>query len=395
MRALLFLSMSAHSVHSMSIIASISVIYAVRMLGLFMLLPVLALHVDSLPGATALTIGIALGGYGLMQVLLQIPFATLSDRFGRRRMLMVGFALFVLGSVVAYAAQTIVGIIVGRMLQGAGAITGVLLAALGDWVPDRQRLRASACVGASIGLAFVLALVCAPLINSAWGLKGIFALNAIAALLVLSAMPWLLPDDVPHTRESVAARSTPPLVDLCAGIFLLHAVFTACFLIVPHTLVGAAGLPAEEHWQMYLKALGIAGLLALMLLHRRRSLHIGGIFVAALFVLSSGFVLAGAQTSVAVLFGLGVFFAGFFVLESVFPVLLMRRVDSTVRGTGTGYYSTAQFSGSFAGGLLGGLLLSYWSSSVVLYIISPLMLLWVVAFAISGRAGSTIAIETR
>lgn len=366
---------------SMSIISVIASIYGVRMLGLFMLLPVLSLHVDYISGATPFTIGIALGSYGLMQALLQIPFAILSDYIGRRNVLLIGLALFMFGSVVAYMADDILFLIVGRLIQGAGAIAGVLFAALGDWIPDEKRVRANAFVGLSIAMAFVLALLCAPLVDSKWGLKGIFMVNSISAGLALFATQVFLPKDKPRQkrRPSISVPSNT-IIDLCVGVFLLHMMLTACFLVVPNLLVEVAGISKEDHWSAYLVALCIAVPLAWPMLRKRGNTYRAGSLGAVILLSIAVYVLANASTSIAVLIGLGVFLAGFGALESFFPALLARRLPSTGRGVGSGYYSTAQFIGSFAGGFLGGLLLSYWSGTVLLYCITPLMLLWAMVF---------------
>jgi MFS family permease len=350
------------------------------MLGLFMLLPVLSLYADSLSGATPLTIGVAIGSYGLMQAFLQIPFAMLSDYIGRRNVLLIGLALFIAGSAVAYLAEDILVLIIGRMLQGAGAIAGVLLAVLSDQVSDERRVRANAVIGMVIGMAFVLALVCAPVFDSIWGLKGIFAFNGVSAVLALLAVFFLLaPDRVRH-RSHIATVPSAQLIDLCVGIFLLHAMLTACFLVVPRLLLDVAGLEVQSHWSAYLAALSLAALLAWPVLRTRGQLSSKAVYGASMLLLLSGFILANASMLITMLLGLGIFFAGFGMLESLFPALLARRLQSHERGVGNGFYSTFQFTGSFAGGLAGGALLSTWDAAALLYCVAPLMLLWALAF---------------
>ena len=372
--------------HSSRIVCVIASIYGVRMLGLFMLLPVLSLYADDLSGATALTIGIALGCYGLTQALLQIPFAILSDYIGRRNALLLGLTVFVAGSVVASLAEDIFTLIVGRCLQGAGAIAGILLAVLSDGVDDDKRVRANAVVGLVIGMAFVLALVCAPLLSSAWGLTGIFVFNGLSAMLVLFVARYFLPPD--KKRQKILNSTVAPskIADLCVGIFLLHTVLTACFLAVPWLLLEVGNLEKESHWSAYLISLSIAAVLAWPVLRSREQISDRMIYIATVLILLSTLILAHANMLVAMLIGLGIFFAGFSILESFFPALLSRRLRSHEYGIANGCFSACQFIGSFTGGLLGGLLLSSWDITVLLYCVAPLMFCWAIASKISRSA---------
>ena len=253
-------------------VGSLALLYSFRMLGLFMVLPLLALYAADMPGATPSLIGLALGIYGLTQALLQIPFGWLSDRVGRKPVIIGGLLLFALGSVVAGMADSVTGIILGRTLQGAGAIASTVMALVADLTREEQRTKAMAIVGMSIGLSFAVALVLGPAVAAAGGLSAVFWFTAVLAIVGIVIVILLVPSppaigaehsDV-GTRAVLVGRSLrdPALARLNFGVFVLHFILMASFLVVPGFLEQTAGIDRERHWMVYLPALllSIAGM---------------------------------------------------------------------------------------------------------------------------------------
>lgn len=344
--------------------ATLASVYALRMLGLFIVLPVLALHVGSLPGgADPLLVGIALGIYGLTQALLQVPFGWASDRFGRRQAVVAGLVVFAAGSFVAAMATDVHVLIAGRALQGAGAISAVVMALVADLTRDEVRTRAMAIIGMSIGGTFALSLVAGPLLAPWISVGGLFALTGVLALLAAAVFLQALPE-LPRRPASVKPPADalsrvlrdPLLARLNLGIFALHALLTLLFLHVPPALRDA-GLPASRHWQVYLPVVLVAFGLVWPLVRRfdtpgrAKPLLIGAI--GALLAAQLLLLLGSSSLSLLVL-GLVVFFAAFSLLEAALPSLTTRVAPASIKGTATGVFTTAQFLGIFAGGALGG-----------------------------------------
>jgi len=357
---------------------SLSVLYGLRMLGLFIILPVFAVYAERLPGGDNLIlIGIAIGIYGLTQAILQIPFGWASDRYGRKPVMYFGLILFAVGSFVAALATDIWVVILGRTLQGAGAISAVVIALTADLTRDSQRSKAMAIIGSTIGIAFAASLIAGPLLNAAIGVSGIFALTGVLALLALGVVHALVPDPPPH---DAAARSDPagsqrPVrgrfwQDLKAvfadgelrrinfGVLVLHALLTALFLVVPVSLRDA-GMPVADHWQVYWPAM-LASFAALVpaIGHAERRQRVKQVFLASI-VLALG-SLGGFLLTLDSVLGTGIalaaFFIGFNILEALLPSLVSRLAPRPLRGTAIGVYSSIQFLGIFLGGAVGGLL---------------------------------------
>ncbi len=362
---------------------TLAAIFALRMFGLFLLLPVFSLFGDGLEGATPVLIGTAVGIYGLLQALLQVPFGYLSDRFGRRPMILLGLVLFVVGGVVAALSDHIYGVILGRALQGAGAIASVVMALVGDSVADERRTRAMAMIGMSVGGAFVFALIVAPLLAGALGLSGLFWATVGLGIAAL-AVAWVR---VPAGRGARAAMRSPLSVTallrhpdlwrLHLGIFSLHLVMTATFVVVPWMLREQAGLAVGSHSLLYLGVMvgGVFGMVPMIIYaerHRARP-----VMVAAIMLLAGAELLlaiAGASLGWYVL-ALLLFFTAFNLLEALLPSLVGRAVPAGTRGVAMGVYSSCQFVGVFSGAQLGGALLGSGASAALL-LCALLLVLW-------------------
>ncbi len=343
------------------VIASVSTL---RLFGLFALLPVMSIFAGGLQGATPLLVGIAVGGYGLTQALLQLPLGALSDRIGRIPVILLGLALFAAGSVVAALSTTIYGVIVGRLLQGAGAVSATLTAMLADRTRPEVRTRTMALLGVGIGASFLLALVAGPAIAAVAGVRSLFwlaaALAGVGALLLL-ALPA---HSAPARRDRasggmVKAAFRPPLLRLDLYIFLLHALLTASFVALPLLLRSELALPLPDHWKVYTAGLllSLAGAVPLILADGRRGKS-STLSIAILLLLLGQLLLAfGGFAVVPVIAGLALFFAGFAFLEAGLPARLSILAAEDARGASLGLFSSAQFLGIFVGGLLGGHLL--------------------------------------
>lgn len=353
------------------------------MLGLFLLLPVLALHARELPDYTPVLLGLAMGAYGLTQALLQIPFGRWSDRFGRKPVIAVGLALFAAGSLIGALAQTVTMLAVARCVQGAGAVSAAVSALLADLTRPEVRTRAMAVIGASIGLSFVLALVLAPVLDAAIGVPGIFTLMLVMAISGLALLGFAVPAEPPRTggNESrsfaglLELARRPTLMPLYAGVFALHFIMTATFLSVPQALVTDLGIASAGHWKVYLGVFvaSLAGTIPLILATERTGRG-PALFVLAILAVAVAQALLGIdhQHLWVVLGGLTLFFAGFNYLEARLPAQLTLAAPGHERGAALGIFATAQFFGAFLGGALGGVLLGrfglagvFWGSAVV------------------------------
>ncbi len=365
----------------------LALVFALRLLGLFMVLPVFALYARDLADVTTTRLGLALGVYGLTQALLQAPMGLLSDRLGRKPVIAAGMGVFVLGSVIAGAARDVDWVIIGRALQGAGAVGAATSALLADMTRDSQRTKAMALLGISIGLTFLLALVLGPLLQGSLGVPGMFYLSAGLGLVCLPLLyVWVPPAPLLPTRlegdvwaDVRAVLSDPALLRLDAGIFIQHALLTALFVAVPIALHDTAGVEQAAHWKVYLPVLlvSLGGTIPLYLLGEnwnRPQLALGtaiGLLALSqlgLFVFHSDVWGVGAM--------LVLFFAGFNLLEAMLPSLVSKAAPMQRRGTALGIFSSLQFLGIFCGGLLGGALLGHFGVQGIFAAGAALTLFW-------------------
>jgi MFS family permease len=366
--------------------ASLAAIFALRMLGLFLVLPVFVLEAAHLPGGNdPALIWLAMGIYGLTQAVLQIPLGLASDRYGRKRVIVLGLIVFAIGSVLAAYADSIHGLIVARALQGAGAISAAVTALLADLTRDEVRTKGMAMVGASIGLMFALSLMIAPTLAHWFGLPGLFALTAALALAGIVLVIWVTPPEPRRHADEPRGRiadvwAHPKLWRLNLGVFVLHTVQMSMWGIVPGLLV-QAGLPKALHWHVYLPAVLLSFVLLVIIFGAERGGHLravlrGGIALL-LAVQLALWQLAPRHPSVwAIGTVLFFFFAGFNALEATQPSLISRMAPPSARGAALGIYNTLQSLGLFAGGALGGVLFKYFGPAAVFMATTILAALW-------------------
>ncbi|MBI3140566.1 MAG: MFS transporter [Rhodocyclales bacterium] len=381
---------------------SLASIFALRMLGLFLILPVFAIDARRLPGGDDLTlVGVGLGIYGLTQAFLHIPFGMASDRYGRKRVIVLGLLLFAAGSFVAAAATDIYTVILGRALQGSGAISAAVTAMAADLTREQHRTKVMALIGSSIGLMFAVSLAAAPALDALIGLSGIFTLTGLLSLggiLVVTRVVPSPPPAGPAPPAPVGFREVlldPQLLRLNFGILALHLIQMAMFVVVPAAIVAAGGLPVSGHWKVYLPVVVASFFLMLPpIFYAERRARLKPVFVGAVLVL--------AATQAGFLFGLGhftalvgtllAFFVAFNILEASLPSLISRIAPPHAKGMALGIYNTTQSIGLSLGGLLGGALAQHFGASAVFVLGIALALIWL-AIAVTMRQPSVVALR--
>lgn len=385
-------------------IASLGTIFALRLLGLFLILPVFALYAEQLEGHTPLLVGLALGAYGLTQGILQIPYGMASDRFGRKPVIAAGLVVFAIGSVIAALATTIEGVIVGRAIQGAGAVSAAVVAMVADLTREETRTKAMAIIGISVGASFVLSLMLGPVLNAGIGVPGIFWLTAALALVGISVLFLFAPTPVhsqPYADRATLRRSLgrvvsdPRLLRLNLGIFFLHCALTAVFVVVPLALVRHAGLPALEHWKVYLPVMLISVIFMFPLIaaaekrSRTRVVFAGAVLVLAV---SQTVLFEVHQQLSGIVVGLLLYFIAFNVLEAMLPSLVSRTAPAASKGTAIGVFTSFEFLGAFVGGAAGGFVHQQFGLSAVFAFTAGILSLW---FIIAATAPTAARLRTR
>lgn len=377
-------------------VAGLAGIFGLRMFGLFLLLPVLALYARGLPGSTPLLVGVTMGAYGLSQALLQIPFGWWSDRLGRKRVITAGLLIFALGSVVAALGDHVITVMLGRFLQGAGAISAAVLALTADLTREENRHKAMAVLGMVIGAVFMLSLVVAPALDRVIGVKGLFWITAILAPLAVVVLMRFVPNparsvthhDVETTPEYLRrVLGSRHLLRLDFGIFVLHAVLIAMFVAIPITLSEGRGIDVGDHWKIYLSVL-ICSLPVMipLVLFAGRGTRVFRVVPAAV-----GLVLAAQVTMLlepgypGIVVALWLFFCGFNTLEALLPSLVSRIAPAAGKGTAIGVYNTWQFLGVFVGGTAGGWLHGAYGLGGVAVMCTAGLLAWL-ALLLTGSA---------
>ncbi len=362
----------------------ISLIMSVRMLGLFMLFPVMSIYAVEYDNSTPFLIGMAIGIYGLTQALLQIPFGYLSDRFGRKPILIIGLLIFFLGSVLAANTSNIILVVLGRALQGGGAISAVLMAFLADSVNEENRAKANAFVGFQIGVAFMLSLLIGPIISSKVGLQGLFwtiALLSLIAMLIVFSLEQSKP--ISYYKLSFKAfreTFTKELVALDLSIFSLHLILAAGFIVMPILIVENQIVSMVNNWHLYLPAifLSFLGMLPLIIISEKFKKTKYILLLCILLLIISQFIFLNASLSFQLfLITLTIFFIAFNSVEALLPSLLSRTASSAKRGLAMGIFSTSQFLGTFFGGAIGGLIYDIYDlNSVFLFTIFVALIWW-------------------
>ena len=368
---------------------SLAAIFALRMLGLFLILPVFTVHAATLPGGDNLTlVGLAMGAYGLTQALFQIPFGMASDVFGRKKVIVIGLLLFAAGSAIAALAVSIEWIIVGRVVQGAGAISAAVTALAADLTREQHRTKVMAMIGSSIGLVFALSLVAAPALYALIGMAGIFWLTAVLAIgaigLLLRAVPPAPTFEPGPPVPFHEVLGDTRLLRLNFGIFTLHMVQMAMFVVVPRLLVENGSLPLAQHWQIYLPAVLASFVLMIpAIIYAERHGKVKMVFVSAVLLLlltELGFV-AGSNSLVALAAALLSFFVAFNILEATLPSLISRIAPPRAKGAALGVYNTTQAIGLFLGGVGGGWLAKNHGAGSVFLASAGLVGIWFVLAA--------------
>ncbi|WP_308389834.1 MFS transporter [Acidithiobacillus sp. AMEEHan] len=346
-------------------IIGLSFIYVARMLGLFMLMPVLALDNQQLLGSTPFLLGLAVGVYGLAQALLQFPFGSISDRMGRKPVLVFGLLLFIAGSLLGAWTDNIWGVIFARTLQGAGAVSSVLLALAGDLTGEAHRTKAMAAIGGSISIAYVLGMVLGPLIYGYSGLPGVFFWSAVLGVMALLPISFIIPKgDIANWQrmgsiQDVLRVFLRPSVQMASiGIFFLQTILGASFVVISPELLHAAQLPKDSIWKVYIPVM-LAGIILMIypVVYAEKNGQLGKMLSFSAVVLAIGALGMGLYPTHFWLIAISAvaFFTGYNIASAILPSMVSRSTESKDRGAASGVYSMMQFLGIFSGGVLGGL----------------------------------------
>jgi MFS family permease len=378
-------------------VLSLASIFSLRMFGLFMLLPVLAIYADELSGTTPVLLGLALGIYGLTQAIFQIPSGILSDRFDRKKVIACGLVVFALGSIIAALSTSIIWLIIGRAVQGAGAISAAILALNADLTRKEQRTKSMAVIGISIGFTFLMSLILAPVLYEFIGIDGLFWLIAGLSMLAILVLYKVVPSststahtfgDVPVREQISNAVKNRQLMQLNIGILVSHLVLTALFLVLPTMLIEKSGLGISHHWKIYAPVLmvSVVGMVPFVIGgSKTRYVTVSYRLAIVLLLLSTaGLWMSETRSMLWMLVCITLFFSAFNALESLLPSLVSQIAPASSKGTAIGVYNTFQFSGIFVGGLSGGLFYSLYDVNGVLLFCAAAVLIWLLVTSISS-----------
>lgn len=368
---------------------SLASIYGLRMLGMFLLLPIFAIYAEKLDGGSNHTlIGVALGAYGLMQVLLQLPFGIASDKYGRKKVIYVGLVLLAIGSVIAAVSHDIVMVIVGRSIQGAGAISAVVTALVADSTREEHRTKAMAMIGATIGLTFAVSLVAGPLLNQWIGVPGIFWMTGVLSILAIGVVKYAVPDPL-HSQFHSDAQAAPgkikdvlrnaQLLRLNFGTFCLHGAQMAMFIVVPFALKETSGMNENQHWKVYLPVLLASfALMIPAIIYAEKRAKLKPVFIAAVALMLVAQIAFAFNIHVfwGIVASLFVYFVAFNILEASLPSLISKMAPAAYKGTAMGVHNTAQSLGMFLGAVMGGYLSHKIGYSAVFVFCAVLMGIW-------------------
>lgn len=384
---------------------SLASIYGLRMLGMFLILPIFAIYASTLPDKpSSLMVGLALGAYGLTQALLQLPFGMASDKYGRKPMIYIGLVIFAAGSFIAAVANSIEIIIIGRAVQGAGAVSAVVSALVADLTRDEHRTQAMATIGVTIGIAFALSLVGGPILNQWIGVPGIFALTGVLTIVAILVVKFVVPDPVESHYHSDASAAPAKLNDVLGnrqllrlnyGIFALHAAQMAMFVVVPFAIVSTSGMHENQHWQIYLPVVLLSFVMMVpAIIYAEKQAKMKQVFVAAILVMLVAQLMFSGMIHFfwGIVAALTVYFVAFNILEATLPSLISKIAPAAAKGTAMGVYNTAQSLGIFAGGVAGGYLSHTQGFASVFVFCGVMMFLWLL-LAITMQA--PMAVRTK
>ena len=371
---------------------SLATVFGLRMLGLFMILPVFAIYGVQLSGYSPIWLGLAIGAYGLTQAMLQIPMGILSDKYGRKPIILMGLVVFCIGSIVAAMSDTIYGVVIGRFIQGMGAIASAVLALAADLSREEQRPKVMATIGMFIGLSFTLAMILGPIVAEVFGLSGLFWFTAVLTVFAMIMIQFMVPNSVNKAPrgDNVALPAQlsklirqPQLARLNIGVFTLHMALTACFVTLPKQFV-ENGLPLDQHWQLYLPILlgSFFIMVPFMIVAIKKQCEKQMFtFIVSMLTLSLLMMWYLPSSFWLLILSVGLFFIAFNYLEATMPSILSRLAPAGVKGSVMGVYSSSQFLGAFTGGVLGGVLASNFGEKSIFLIMALLSVLWLIAAA--------------
>lgn len=384
---------------------SLASIYGLRMLGMFLILPIFAIYASTLPDKpSSLMVGLALGAYGLTQALLQLPFGMASDKYGRKPMIYLGLAIFAIGSMVAALAMNIEGIIIGRALQGAGAVSAVVTALVADLTRDEHRTKAMATIGGTIGIAFAVSLVGGPILNDWIGVPGIFFLTGLLTLAAMAVVKFVVPDPLHSHYHSDASAAPAKLKDVLKnrqllrlnyGIFALHAAQMAMFVVVPFAIIKSSGMHENQHWQIYLPVVLVSFVLMVpAIIYAEKQSKMKPVFVAAiaLMLLAQLMFAFSIQYFWGIIASLTIYFVAFNLLEASLPSIISKIAPAAAKGTAMGVYNTSQSLGIFVGGALGGYLSHAHGFASVFIFCGVMMFLWLL---LASSMQAPLAVRTK